>query len=54
MIDWNSPHVSSSSRNSMGLRNPVDWDSARWGQDGHNVHYSDNGSDVQDKHGDVS
>lgn len=28
----------------------VDWDSPHWGKPGHNVHTSDAGSDVPDKH----
>lgn len=32
----------------------IDWNSPSWGKAGENVHLSENGSDVPDKHGDAS
>ena len=29
----------------------ISWDSPLWGQEGFNVHLSENGSDVPDRHG---
>jgi hypothetical protein len=29
----------------------IDWDSPRWGQDGHNTHESESGTWVPDRHG---
>jgi hypothetical protein len=32
----------------------IDWDAPTWGQDGQNVHYSDTGTWVPDRHNQTS